>query len=134
MKGVKIQLEEDKTDLICEKCGRPMVIKTGRYGKFIACSGYPECKNTKKYVEKNGAKCPKCGGDVVIKHTKKKRVFYGCENYPNCDFVSWDEPTTQLCPKCGKPLLRKKGKNPKYYCITPDCGYERVGEEKTEEA
>ena len=134
MKGVKIQLEEDKTDLICEKCGRPMVIKTGRYGKFIACSGYPECKNTKKYVEKNGAKCPKCGGDVVIKHTKKKRVFYGCENYPNCDFVSWDEPTTQLCPKCGKPLLRKKGKNPKYYCVTPDCGYERVGEEKTEEA
>ena len=133
MKGVKIQLKEDETDIICEKCGRRMVIKTGRYGKFIACPGYPECKNIKKYVEKNGAKCPKCGGDVVVKYTKKHRVFYGCENYPKCDFVSWDEPTTELCPKCGKPLLKKKGKNPKFYCITPDCGYERVGEEKPED-
>lgn len=133
MKDVKIQLKEDETDIICEKCGRRMVVKMGRYGKFIACPGYPECKNIKKYVEKNGAKCPKCGGDVVIKHTKKGRVFYGCENYPNCDFVSWDEPTKELCPKCGKTLLKKKGKNPKFYCVTPDCGYERVGEDKTEE-
>ncbi|QNO16835.1 type I DNA topoisomerase [Caproicibacterium amylolyticum] len=133
MKDVKIQLKEDETDIICEKCGRRMVVKMGRYGKFIACPGYPECKNIKKYVEKNGAKCPKCGGDVVIKHTKKGRVFYGCENYPNCDFVSWDEPTQELCPKCGKTLLRKKGKNPKFYCVTPECGYERVGEDKADE-
>ncbi len=129
MKGVKIQLKEDVTDVICEKCGRHMVIKTGRYGKFLACPGYPECKNVKKYVEYNGAICPKCGGKVVIKHTKKGRTFYGCSNYPKCDFVSWDEPTKELCPKCGKTLLKKKGKHPKYYCVTPGCGYEKQEEE-----
>ena len=129
MKGVKIQLKEDVTDVICEKCGRHMVVKTGRYGKFLACPGYPECKNVKKYVETNGAECPKCDGKVVIKHTKKGRVFYGCSNYPKCDFVSWDEPTKEKCPRCGKTLLKKKGKHPKYYCITPDCGYEKTEDE-----
>ena len=126
MKGVKIQLKEDETDIICEKCGRRMVIKTGRFGRFIACPGYPECKNVKKLVQENGADCPKCGGKVVVKKSKKGRVFYGCSNYPNCDFVSWDEPTQQKCPRCGKTLLKKKGKKPKYYCITPDCGYEKT--------
>ena len=128
MEGVKIQLKEDETDIICEKCGRRMVIKTGRYGKFIACPGYPECKNIKKLVTENGAECPKCGGRVVVKKTKKGRVFYGCSEYPNCDFVSWDEPVQEKCPRCGKTLLRKKGKKPKLYCITPDCGYERTEE------
>ena len=126
MKGVKIQLKEDETDIICEKCGRRMVIKTGRFGRFIAWPGYPECKNVKKLVQENGADCPKCGGKVVVKKSKKGRVFYGCSNYPNCDFVSWDEPTQQKCPRCGKTLLKKKGKKPKYYCITPDCGYEKT--------
>lgn len=129
MQGVKIQLKEDVTDVICEKCGRNMVIKTGRYGKFLACPGYPECKNVKKYVEKNGADCPKCDGKVIIKRTKKGRVFYGCSNYPNCDFISWDEPSMEKCPRCGKTLLKKKGKHPKYYCITPDCGYEKTEDE-----
>ena len=129
MQGVKIQLQEDVTDVICEKCGRNMVIKTGRFGKFLACPGYPDCKNVKKYVEENGADCPKCDGKVIVKHTKKGRVFYGCSNYPNCDFVSWDEPSKEKCPKCGKTLLKKKGKHPKYYCITPDCGYEKTEEE-----
>ncbi len=129
MKGVKIQLKEDVTDVICEKCGRHMVIKTGKYGKFLACPGYPECKNVKKYVEMNGADCPKCDGKVVIKHTKKGRIFYGCSNYPKCDFISWDEPTKEKCPHCGKTLLKKKGKHPKYYCITPGCGYERTEDE-----
>ena len=128
MKGVKIQLKEDETDIICEKCGRRMVIKTGRFGRFIACLGYPECKNVKKLVQENGADCPKCGGKVVVKKSKKGRVFYGCSNYPNCDFVSWDEPTLQKCPRCGKTLLKKKGKKPKYYCVTPECGYEKVEE------
>ena len=128
MKGVKIQLKEDETDIICEKCGRRMVIKTGRFGRFIACPGYPECKNVKKLVQENGADCPKCGGKVVVKKSKKGRVFYGCSNYPNCDFVSWDEPTLQKCPRCGKTLLKKKGKKPKYYCVTPECGYEKVEE------
>lgn len=129
MQGVKIQLKEDETDIICEKCGRRMVIKTGRYGKFIACPGYPECKNIKKLVQETGAECPKCGGKVILKKSKKGRVFYGCSNYPNCNFMSWDEPTTEKCPRCGKTLLKKKGKHPKYYCVTPDCGYEKLEEE-----
>ena len=129
MYGVKIQLEEDKTDIICELCGRQMVVKTGRYGKFIACPGYPECKNIKKIINETGAECPKCGGRVIVKKTKKGRVFYGCKEYPNCDFVSWDEPSMEKCPQCGKTLLKKKGKKPKLYCITPDCGYEKVEEE-----
>ncbi len=129
MDGVKIQLEEDKTDIICELCGRQMVVKTGRYGKFIACPGYPECKNIKKIINETGAECPKCGGRVIVKKTKKGRVFYGCKEYPNCDFVSWDEPSMEKCPQCGKTLLKKKGKKPKLYCITPDCGYEKVEEE-----
>jgi DNA topoisomerase-1 len=129
MKGVKIQLKEDVTDVICEKCGRHMVIKTGRYGKFLACPGYPECKNVKKYVEETGAICPKCGGKVIIKHTKKGRIFYGCSNYPKCNFMSWDEPSKELCPQCGKTLLKKKGKHPKYYCVTPGCGYEKTEDE-----
>ncbi len=126
MEGVKIQLEEDKTDIICELCGRQMVIKMGRYGKFIACPGYPECKNIKKLIHETGAECPKCGGKVVLKKTKKGRVFYGCSEYPNCDFVSWDEPIQEKCPRCGKTLLKKKGKKPKIYCITEDCGYEKT--------
>ncbi len=129
MQGVKIQLKEDVTDVICEKCGRHMVIKTGRYGKFLACPGYPECKNVKRYVQETGAVCPKCGGKVIVKKTKKGRVFYGCANYPKCDFISWDEPSMEMCPKCGKTLLKKKGKHPKYYCVTPGCGYERQEEE-----
>ena len=129
MDGVKIQLEEDKTDIICELCGRQMVVKTGRYGKFIACPGYPECKNIKKIINETGAECPKCGGRVIVKKTKKGRVFYGCKEYPNCDFVSWEEPSMEKCPQCGKTLLKKKGKKPKLYCITPDCGYEKVEEE-----
>ena len=129
MDGVKIQLEEDKTDIICELCGRQMVVKTVRYGKFIACPGYPECKNIKKIINETGAECPKCGGRVIVKKTKKGRVFYGCKEYPNCDFVSWDEPSMEKCPQCGKTLLKKKGKKPKLYCITPDCGYEKVEEE-----
>lgn len=129
MEGVKIQLEEDKTDIICEQCGRQMVVKMGRYGKFIACPGYPECKNIKKLVHETGAECPKCGGKVVLKKTKKGRVFYGCSEYPNCDFVSWDEPVQEKCPRCGKTLLKKKGKTPKLYCVTEGCGYEKMEEE-----
>lgn len=129
MEGVKIQLKEDMTDIICEKCGRNMVVKMGRFGKFLACPGYPDCKNVKKFVVENGSECPKCGGKVIVKKTKKGRVFYGCNEYPNCDFVSWDEPIQEKCPRCGKTLLKKKGKKPKVYCVTPDCGYEKVEEE-----
>lgn len=130
MDGVKLQLKEDQTDIICDKCGRQMVVKVGRYGKFIACPGYPECKNVLKFVEKTGVKCPKCNGDVIVKHTKKKRVFYGCSNYPDCDFVSWNEPVNERCPQCGGILFKKKGKKPKLYCATEGCGFEKEFVEK----
>ena len=123
MEGVKIHLKEDETDLICDKCGKPMVVKFGRYGRFIACSGYPECKNIVKYVQKLGVSCPKCNGDVVVKSTKKKRVFYGCSNYPECDFVSWNEPTNERCPQCNEILYKKKGKKPVLFCAKDGCGY-----------
>ena len=130
MKDVKIQLKEDQTDIICEKCGRQMVVKFGRYGKFIACPGYPECQNIKKFVQPTPGFCPKCGKKVVARKSKKGRAFYGCEGYPDCDFVTWDLPTDDLCPKCGKTLFRKKGKNGKLYCAAEGCGYERAAEKE----
>ncbi len=125
MAGVKLQLKEDETDIICEKCGKKMVVKVGRYGKFIACPGYPECKNVKKYVEEAGTTCPKCGGNVIIKHTKKGKAFYGCSNYPKCDFVSWYEPVDEKCPQCGDILYKKKGKKATIFCQREGCGYKK---------
>ncbi len=132
MKGVKIELEEDKTDLICDKCGKPMVVKFGRFGRFIACSGYPECKNIVKMVSKIGVPCPRCGGDVIVRKTKKGRDFYGCSNYPACTFVSWSQPTERKCPQCGGVLFKKKGKVPKLVCTAEGCGYQC--EDDTEDA
>ena len=123
MDGVKIQLKEDETDVICEKCGRKMVVKVGRYGKFLACPGYPECKNVKKIVNDTGAECPKCGGKIIQRKSKKGRVFYGCSEYPKCDFVSWDPPSKEKCPVCGKTLLQKKSKDKMLYCVTPGCTF-----------
>ena len=125
MEGVKIHLKEDETDIICEKCGRQMVVKTGRYGKFIACPGYPECKNIKKYVENVGVKCPECNSDVIIRKTKKGKIFYGCSSYPTCNFMSWNEPTDEKCPQCGSILFKKKGKKSTLYCAKEGCGYEK---------
>ncbi|MCQ4021629.1 MULTISPECIES: type I DNA topoisomerase [unclassified Ruminococcus] len=129
MQGVKIQLKEDETDYICELCGRRMVVKVGRYGKFIACPGYPECKNIKKFVQETGVKCPKCGGNVIVRKTKKGRIFYGCSNYPDCDFVSWNEPVNEKCPLCGEILYKKKGKKPSLFCAKEGCGYQKTIEE-----
>ncbi|MGN1051637.1 MAG: topoisomerase DNA-binding C4 zinc finger domain-containing protein, partial [Acutalibacteraceae bacterium] len=123
MKGVKIQLKEDETDIICEKCGRKMVVKVGKYGKFIACPGYPECKNVKKFVEELGVKCPKCGGNIIVKKTKKGKPFYGCDNYPKCDFASWNEPVNEKCPECGSILYKKKGKKATLFCAEEGCTY-----------
>lgn len=175
MKGVKIKLKEDQTDIICDKCGRNMVVKVSRYGKFLACSGYPECKNKMKYDAKTkeaipdkveesdvlcekcgrkmvvkhgrfgkflacpgypecknikgideeiGIKCPKCGGMIVKRRTKRGKIFFGCNKYPDCDFVSWDEPIDKKCPKCGKNLFMKNGKSKKIYCLDENCKYE----------
>ena len=129
MQGVKIKLEEDQTDVVCEKCGRNMVIKVGRYGKFLAC---PECKNTKPYVEKTDAKCPVCGGDIIGKKSKKGHTFYGCSNYPECNFMTWDIPTSEICPKCGKSLFKARGGVLK--CHNEGCGYEsRISKKKKDE-
>ena len=125
MEGVKIHLKEDETDIICEKCGRQMVVKVGRYGKFIACPGYPDCKNIKKYVVNVGVNCPECNSDVIIRKTKKGKIFYGCSNYPNCNFMSWNEPTNEKCPQCGGILFKKKGKKATLYCAKEGCGYEK---------
>ncbi len=125
LSGEKIKVPEVESDVVCELCGRKMVIKSGRYGKFLACPGYPECKNTKRIVEETGGICPKCGGTIVAKKSKNNRKFFGCSNYPQCDFVTWSEPTKELCPKCGKTLFKKKGRGAGVYCMTDGCGYEK---------
>nr|MBC7244841.1 type I DNA topoisomerase [Chloroflexota bacterium] len=107
----KIDLAPEETGLICEKCGSPMVVKLGRYGKFIACSNFPQCRNTRPYVVKTGAKCPQCGGDLLERRTRKKRIFYGCANYPTCQFTIWQRPLAKACPNCGGLLIESgKGK------------------------
>ncbi|MCK9216577.1 MAG: type I DNA topoisomerase [Firmicutes bacterium] len=122
----KIKIEDEVSDEICELCGRNMVIKMGRFGKFLACPGFPDCKNTKPILKTIGIKCPICKGDLVVRKTKKRRLFYGCSNYPKCEFVTWDEPTKESCPKCGDILVKKgKGKNLTYKCINEKCDYER---------
>jgi len=116
---------DEATDEICEKCGSPMVIKHGRFGRFLACSNYPECKNAKPILQKLGMKCPKCGdGDIIVRKSKKGKVFYGCSKYPECDFVSWDKPTGNKCPDCGSPLVEadKKSKH-KEKCSNKECKY-----------
>ena len=123
MKNIKIQLEEDTTDIPCDKCGRMMVIKTGRYGRFLACPGYPECKNAKPLIVNTGARCPVCGGEIIERKSKKGHVFFGCGNWPKCNFMSWDAPAGENCPDCGKALFKKK--TGKLVCMTEGCGYEK---------
>ena len=132
----KIEIKDEETDIICEKCGRNMVIKYGRYGKFLACPGFPECQNAKPYFEEAGVNCPECGGKVLIKKTKKGRIYYGCEhNGDGCDFMSWNKPTGEKCPECGAFLEEKGRKNPKIVCSNEKCGYmkEKPAEEENEE-
>ena len=121
MDGQKVRIPDQMTDEICEICGRPMVIKTGRYGKFLACSGFPECKNTKKYVVYAKGRCPVCGGRIRRLTSKRGRVFYACENSQSCHFMSWEEPTDQLCPVCGSTMFKKSAKGAKAHCIKPGC-------------
>lgn len=129
MQGVKIKLKEEETDEVCEKCGRNMVVKVGRFGKFLACPGYPECKNTKPLILRTKAKCPECGGDVIEKKTRKGAAFYGCSNYPNCNFMTWDVPSDEACPRCGKSLFRRKG-NVLYCPDTEGCGFTKPATRK----
>ena len=121
MEGKKIKVPDEPSGEICELCGKPMVIKSGRFGKFLACSGFPECRNTKRLVKDTGGLCPKCGGRMLQRKSAKGRIYYGCENYPACDFMTWDEPVATKCEKCGATLF-KKGQ--KLYCAKEGCGFE----------
>jgi len=121
----RLELRDEPTDEVCPNCGRPMVIKTGRFGKFISCSGYPECKTTKPIVKDTGAKCPKDGGAIVERKSRKGRTFYGCANYPKCDFVSWDRVVPEPCPVCGSYVVAKsrRGGNVRLEC-SADRGHD----------
>lgn len=133
LEGTRLDLPDEETDVICDKCGRNMVIKVGRFGKFLACPGYPECKNTKRIVEESGGICPLCGGKILVKKSKKGKKYFGCEHNPTCGFMTWDTPLKENCPKCGKTLLQKMGRNPKIYCSDENCDYERAVEKKDKE-
>ncbi len=130
MEGVKISLEEDKTDIPCEKCGSLLVVKVGRFGKFFACPNYPECKFTKPFVQETGGSCPRCGNTVISKKSRKGHTFFGCPGYPACDFMTWDTPTKDACPECGKTLFRSRGNVLK--CLSEDCGYEKRASRKAD--
>ena len=125
----EVKIADEVSDEICEECGRHMVIKYGPHGKFLACPGFPECKNTKPYYEKIGVACPKCGKDIVLKKTKKGRKYYGCIDNPECDFMSWQKPSKVRCKECGG-LMVEKGK--KLVCMNPECGYVTDNEEQEE--
>lgn len=127
----KIEIQDEISDIICEFCGRNMVIKQGRYGKFLACPGFPGCKNAKPIIQGTGIKCPKCEGEIIQRKTKKGRAFYGCSKYPECDFVTWDEPVNEKCPQCENNLTKNNGKNiVKYKCMNENCDFERTDKEK----
>lgn len=123
MEGKRVKVPDEETDEVCEICGKPMVIKIGRFGKFLACSGFPDCTNTKKIVKPTGGICPKCGGKILQKKSKKGKKYYGCEHNPTCDFMTWDTPVSDKCPKCndGTTLYKKGGK---LFCTKEGCGYE----------
>lgn len=128
--GKRVKVPDEPTDILCEECGKPMVIKIGPYGKFLGCSGFPECKFTKRIVNETGGLCPKCGGKMLAKKSKKGKPFYGCENYKDCNYMTWDLPLPDACPKCGKTLFKKAGKQGRIYCANEGCDYEREPDEK----
>ena len=120
----KIDVPDEVSDVVCDKCGALMVYKMGRFGKFLACPNFPACRNTKAIVEKLPVPCPKCGAALIKRKTKRGKIFYGCERYPECDFVSWDMPSGENCPKCGAMMVNKIGPRGKYTaCSNKDCGY-----------
>lgn len=123
MDGKHLKVPDEETEEVCELCGRKMVIKSGRFGKFLACPGYPECKNTKPIVHDLPGACPQCGSKLVQRNTKKGKKFYGCGGYPNCKFMTWDEPTKDVCPECGRTLFKNRGK---VKCLAEGCGYEKT--------
>ncbi len=126
MEGKRVKIPDEETDEVCDVCGKPMVIKLGRFGKFLACTGFPDCKNTKKIVKDSGGVCPVCGGKVLAKKSKTGRIFFGCEKYPECTFATWDTPLTEACPKCSSTLYRTNGKGRKIHCLKEGCDFEKA--------
>lgn len=125
LEGKRVKIPDEATDIICDQCGKPMVIKLGKFGKFLACTGFPECTNTKRIVTETPGKCPYCGKKILQKKTSKGKKYFGCEDNPNCKFMTWDMPTKENCPECGSSLFRKGGAKGKLVCHKQGCGYER---------
>ena len=123
MNGKRVKVPDEETDVVCELCGRKMVVKNGRFGKFLACPGYPACKNAKPITGDIKGSCPLCSSKLVQRNTKKGKKFFGCSSYPNCKFMTWDEPTAENCPNCGKTLFKGRGK---VHCLDEACGYEKA--------
>lgn len=130
MDGTRLKVPDEETDVVCELCGRNMVIKTGRFGKFLACPGFPECRNTKKIVKETGGVCPLCSGKVLAKKSKNGKAYFGCEHNPNCSFMTWDKPMEEKCPKCGTTLFHKTGRGALIHCLKEPCDYARAVEKK----
>jgi DNA topoisomerase-1 len=128
-----IKVPDEESDVVCELCGRKMVYKLSKFGKFLACPGFPECRNTKAITEETGVDCPKCGKKILVKKTKTGKKYFGCEDNPHCDFMSWDQPLKERCPQCGGLLLQKNGRQREIYCYNPECGYTRKVEKKNTE-
>ena len=124
MEGKRVKVPNEPTDIICELCGKHMVIKIGPYGKFLGCEGFPECKNTKKIVNETEGRCPKCGKKMLARKSKKGKPFFGCEDYQNCGYMTWDTPVSAVCPQCGSTLFKKAGRKGRLYCAKEGCGYE----------
>ena len=121
-----IEIKDEVSDVVCDKCGRLMVYKMGRFGKFLACPGFPECRNTKAIIKEIGIKCPNCGGNVIEKKSRTGKVFFGCDNYPECDFTSWDKPLDEKCSECGGTMYQRMGRFKGKYC--PECNPPKVYE------
>jgi DNA topoisomerase-1 len=126
MEGKRVKIPDEPTDIPCELCGKMLSIKIGPYGKFLGCSGFPECKHTKKIVNEAGGECPNCAGKMISKKSKKGKPYFGCENIKDCGFMTWDTPVSEQCPTCGKKLFRKGGKKGKLYCAAEGCGHEQL--------
>lgn len=120
-----MKIPDEETDIVCELCGRKMVVRHGKYGKFLACPGFPECKNTKTLQQETPGSCPRCGKKVLAKKSKTGRTYYGCEDNPKCGFMTWDIPLAEKCPQCGSSLFKTTGRVKMIHCLKEGCGYEK---------
>ena len=130
---LRIKVPDEESDVVCELCGRKMVYKLGKYGKFLACPGFPECRNTKAITIPTGVPCPKCGGMILERKSKTGKKYFGCEHNPDCDYMTWDQPLAEKCPKCGSMLLQRNKWKRDIYCSNEQCNYTREAPKKKKE-